>query len=49
MPCIKIGDGAIVGSGSIVTKDVPENNMVAGNPNKLKKMHNTQRSSWEKV
>lgn len=29
---VKIGDEVIVGSGSIVTKDVPSNSVVVGNP-----------------
>lgn len=29
---IRIGEGAIVGAGSVVTKDVPTNAIVAGNP-----------------
>lgn len=29
---VSIGDGAIVAAGSIVTKDVPANTLVAGNP-----------------
>jgi len=32
---ISIGENAIVGAGSIVTKDVPPNTIVAGNPAKL--------------
>lgn len=32
---VKIGDGAVVGSGSIVTKDVPSYAVVAGNPAKI--------------
>lgn len=32
LPGITIGDGAIVGAGSVVTKNVPENTIVAGNP-----------------
>ncbi len=32
MPGISIGDNCIIGAGSIVTKDVPPNSMVAGNP-----------------
>jgi acetyltransferase-like isoleucine patch superfamily enzyme len=29
---ISIGENAIVGAGSVVTKDVPANSIVAGNP-----------------
>ena len=32
MPGVQIGRGCIVGAGSIVTKDVPDNCAVAGNP-----------------
>jgi chloramphenicol O-acetyltransferase type B len=32
MPGIRIGDGAVVGAGSIVTKDVASYAIVAGNP-----------------
>lgn len=32
LPGVKIGDEVIVGAGSVVTKDVPSNSVVAGNP-----------------
>lgn len=32
MPGIRIGDQCIVGSGAVVTRDVPPNSIVAGNP-----------------
>ena len=32
LPGVTIGDGAIVGAGSVVTKDVPSDSVVAGNP-----------------
>jgi len=32
---ITIGENAIVGAGSVVTKDVPDNTIVAGNPARL--------------
>ncbi len=35
LPGVEIGDGAIVGAGSVVTKSVPENTIVAGNPAKV--------------
>lgn len=35
LPGIKIGDHVIVGAGSVVTKNVPSNVIVAGNPAKI--------------
>ena len=35
LPGITINDGAVVGAGSVVTKDVPANTVVAGNPAKF--------------
>ena len=32
LPGVKIGEGAIIGAGSVVTKDVSEYDVVAGNP-----------------
>ncbi len=32
---VTIGNGAVIGAGSVVTKDVPENVVVAGNPAKV--------------
>jgi len=29
---VNIGDGAVIGAGSVVTKDVPARALVAGNP-----------------
>jgi UDP-2-acetamido-3-amino-2,3-dideoxy-glucuronate N-acetyltransferase len=34
---ITIGENSLVGAGSVVTKDVPPNTIVAGNPAKVKK------------
>ena len=33
--CKKIGNGSVIGAGSIVTKDVPDYAIVAGNPAKI--------------
>lgn len=35
LPGVKIGKNSLVGAGSVVTKDVPENVVVAGNPAKI--------------
>ncbi len=32
LPCVKIGDGAIIGANSLVSKDVPPYCIVVGNP-----------------
>ncbi len=41
MPGVRIGYGAIIAAGSVVTKDVPSLSVVAGNPAKIiKLMHN---------
>lgn len=37
MPGIKVGNNCIVGAGSVVTKDVPDNSLVAGNPARILK------------
>jgi acetyltransferase-like isoleucine patch superfamily enzyme len=43
---ITIGENAIVGAGSVVTKDVPANSIVAGNPAKvLRKAENANQST----
>lgn len=40
LPNVKIGNDVIVGAGAVVTKDVPNNSIVAGNPAKV--IGNTQ-------
>lgn len=35
LPNIKIGPNVVIGAGSVVTKDVPPNSVVAGNPAKV--------------
>lgn len=36
-PGVKIGDNTVIGSGSVVTKDIEENSLAFGNPCKVKK------------
>ena len=35
MPGVTIGEGAVVGSGSVVTHDVPDGAVAAGNPARI--------------
>lgn len=35
LPGVNVGDGAVVGAGSVVTKDVPSCAVIAGNPAKI--------------
>lgn len=35
LPGVRIGSGAVIGAGSIVTKDIPENAIAIGNPAKV--------------
>lgn len=36
LPGVTIGENSIVGAGSVVTRDVPPNTIVAGNPAKFR-------------
>jgi virginiamycin A acetyltransferase len=42
LPAVTIGDGAVVGAGAVVTKDVPAYAVVAGNPAKIIRYRYTQ-------
>lgn len=35
LPGVKIGDNSVIGAGSVVTKDIPENSIAVGNPCKV--------------
>ena len=37
MPCIKVGAHSVVGARSVVTKNVPERVIIAGNPARIRK------------
>ena len=40
LPGVKIGNGAIIGAGTVVTKDVPDFAVCCGNPGKIVKYRN---------
>lgn len=40
LPGVTIGENSIVGAGSVVTKDVPDNSIAVGNPAKIIKFIN---------
>src|SRR5262249_32279909 len=44
MPGVTIGDGAVIGAGSVVTKDVPPYAIVAGVPATLKKFRHPEKT-----
>jgi len=46
---VTVGKHAVVGGGSVVTKDVPEYTVVVGNPAKIVKRYNFQTSTWDKI
>lgn len=35
MPGVKIGSNVVIGAGSVVTKDIPDNSLAVGNPCKV--------------
>lgn len=49
MPGITIGDKCVVGSNSVVTKDIPSLSMAVGNPAKVIKRYNLASKAWESV
>lgn len=47
-PGVTVGDNAVIGSGSIVTKDIPSNVIAVGNPCKvLREINDQDKKYWE--
>jgi acetyltransferase-like isoleucine patch superfamily enzyme len=46
---VKIGEGTIIGSMSVVTKDIPANCIAVGSPAKIIKRFNFETAKWEKA
>lgn len=47
LPGVKIGDGAVVGSMSLVTKDIPPNTINIGVPSRIVKKFDEQTNTWK--
>ena len=44
---VSIGDGAVIGANSVVTKDIPPASIAVGSPAKVIKRFNEQTGKWE--
>jgi acetyltransferase-like isoleucine patch superfamily enzyme len=49
LPNVKIGRHAVIGSNSVVSKDVPDYSVVAGMPAKIIKIYKPETGEWVKV
>ena len=46
---VKVGKHSIVAAGSVVTKNIPEYSVAAGNPARIIKQYNFETNTWEKI
>jgi len=46
---VSIGKHAVIAAGSIVTKDVPDFSIAAGNPARILKKYNSETKTWERT
>ena len=49
VPGVKIGKNVVVGASAVVTKDVPDDCVVVGNPAKIIKRYDRTKNIWVKV
>ncbi|MBI9067954.1 MAG: acyltransferase [Salinivirgaceae bacterium] len=49
LPGVFIGKHCVIAAGSIVTKNVPSNSIVAGNPARIIKQYNKSTEKWERL
>jgi len=49
LPGVKIGDNSVIGTGSIVIKDIPSYSVAVGNPAKVIKKYDSETKQWKRV
>lgn len=49
LPGVSIGDGAIIGASSVVTRDVPANSIAAGNPARVIRKYDPSTQTWKRI
>lgn len=49
LPGVTIGNGAIVGANSVVTRDIPPNSIAAGNPARVIRIFDTATQTWNRI
>ena len=49
LPGVFIGDNVVIGAGSVVTKDIPNNHMAVGNPVRIIKKYSSEVGEWIRI